>query len=114
MYITPLLGAYLADAVMGRFWVILVFSLIYFVVSGGEGGGCTLLRGVVNAAAAASCTWRLRTSMGRLWVILVFNLIYFVVSNETAGGGGGDTLCQTEAMSWGMWGNITVNQLLNS
>jgi dipeptide/tripeptide permease len=33
VYITPLLGAYLADAVMGRFWVILVFSLIYFVVS---------------------------------------------------------------------------------
>jgi dipeptide/tripeptide permease len=32
VYITPLLGAYLADAVMGRFWVILVFSLIYFVV----------------------------------------------------------------------------------
>lgn len=34
VYITPLLGAYLADAVMGRFWVILVFSLIYFVVRG--------------------------------------------------------------------------------
>jgi hypothetical protein len=42
VYITPLLGAYLADAVMGRFWVILVFSLIYFVVSllGRRGGDC--------------------------------------------------------------------------
>lgn len=33
VYLTPLLGAYLADALMGRFWVILVFSCIYFVVS---------------------------------------------------------------------------------
>lgn len=32
VYLTPLLGAYLADAVMGRFWVILVFSCIYFLV----------------------------------------------------------------------------------
>ncbi|WIA14658.1 hypothetical protein OEZ85_003160 [Tetradesmus obliquus] len=31
VYLTPLLGGYLADAVMGRFWVILVFSIIYFV-----------------------------------------------------------------------------------
>uniref|UniRef100_A0A383VGU9 Major facilitator superfamily (MFS) profile domain-containing protein n=1 Tax=Tetradesmus obliquus TaxID=3088 RepID=A0A383VGU9_TETOB len=30
VYLTPLIGAYLADAVMGRFWVILVFSIIYF------------------------------------------------------------------------------------
>lgn len=34
MYLMPLLGAYLADAVMGRFWVILVFSLLYFLVRG--------------------------------------------------------------------------------
>jgi dipeptide/tripeptide permease len=34
VYLTPLVGAYLADAVMGRFWVILVFSCIYFIVSG--------------------------------------------------------------------------------
>lgn len=33
VYLTPLLGAYLADAVMGRFWVILIFSIIYFLVS---------------------------------------------------------------------------------
>eukprot|EP00878_Enallax_costatus_P033583 GHUV01037113.1.p1 GENE.GHUV01037113.1~~GHUV01037113.1.p1 ORF type:complete len:159 (+),score=42.67 GHUV01037113.1:596-1072(+) len=32
-YLAPLLGAYLADAVMGRFWVILLFSSIYFIVS---------------------------------------------------------------------------------
>jgi dipeptide/tripeptide permease len=32
VYLTPLLGAYLADAVMGRFWVIFAFSLVYFVV----------------------------------------------------------------------------------
>eukprot|EP00878_Enallax_costatus_P032004 GHUV01035089.1.p1 GENE.GHUV01035089.1~~GHUV01035089.1.p1 ORF type:complete len:302 (+),score=57.47 GHUV01035089.1:596-1501(+) len=30
-YLAPLLGAYLADAVMGRFWVILLFSSIYFI-----------------------------------------------------------------------------------
>lgn len=35
VYLTPLIGAYLADAVMGRFWVILVFSIIYFIVSPG-------------------------------------------------------------------------------
>lgn len=31
VYLTPLVGAYLADAVMGRFWVILVFSIVYFL-----------------------------------------------------------------------------------
>jgi len=31
VYLTPLLGAYLADAYLGRFWVILIFSTIYFV-----------------------------------------------------------------------------------
>lgn len=30
-YLTPLIGAYLADAYLGRFAVILVFSLVYFV-----------------------------------------------------------------------------------
>ena len=35
MYLTPLLGAFLADAYMGRFWVILVFSIIvsFFLLS---------------------------------------------------------------------------------
>jgi hypothetical protein len=33
VYLTPLIGAYLADALIGRFWVILVFSCIYFLVS---------------------------------------------------------------------------------
>lgn len=33
VYLTPLVGAYMADAVMGRFWVILVFSVVYFIVS---------------------------------------------------------------------------------
>jgi peptide/histidine transporter 3/4 len=28
-YVTPLLGAFIADAYWGRYWVILVFSLIY-------------------------------------------------------------------------------------
>ncbi|KAI7845604.1 hypothetical protein COHA_000891 [Chlorella ohadii] len=28
-YVTPLLGAFLADAYMGRYWVILVFSVLY-------------------------------------------------------------------------------------
>eukprot|EP00879_Flechtneria_rotunda_P000926 GHRR01001055.1.p1 GENE.GHRR01001055.1~~GHRR01001055.1.p1 ORF type:complete len:523 (+),score=105.75 GHRR01001055.1:1216-2784(+) len=31
VYLTPLIGAYLADAVMGRFWVILVFSIVYML-----------------------------------------------------------------------------------
>lgn len=31
VYVTPLLGAYLADAMLGRFWVILIFSCVYFV-----------------------------------------------------------------------------------
>jgi hypothetical protein len=38
VYLTPLIGAYLADAVMGRFWVILVFSCVYFIVSGSSSG----------------------------------------------------------------------------
>ncbi|KAI8467277.1 MAG: POT family-domain-containing protein [Monoraphidium minutum] len=31
VYLTPLLGAYLADAYLGRFWVILLFSSLYLV-----------------------------------------------------------------------------------
>jgi peptide/histidine transporter 3/4 len=30
-YLTPLAGAYLADALLGRFWVILIFSAVYLV-----------------------------------------------------------------------------------
>lgn len=32
-YVTPLLGAFLADAYLGRFWTIAVFSIIYVFVS---------------------------------------------------------------------------------
>lgn len=32
-YLTPILGAWLADSAWGRFKTILVFSIIYFVVS---------------------------------------------------------------------------------
>lgn len=38
VYLTPLLGAFLADAYLGRFWVILIFSIIYFIVSTGAPG----------------------------------------------------------------------------
>ena len=31
-FIAPLLGAFLADAYWGRFWTILVFGCVYFVV----------------------------------------------------------------------------------
>jgi peptide/histidine transporter 3/4 len=36
VYLTPLVGAYFADAILGRFWVILVFSVIYFIVSSSQ------------------------------------------------------------------------------
>ena len=32
-FIAPLLGAFLADAFWGRFWTILIFGTVYFVVS---------------------------------------------------------------------------------
>lgn len=32
-YVTPLLGAFLADAYMGRYWTIATFSIIYVFVS---------------------------------------------------------------------------------
>ena len=32
-FIAPLLGAFLADAYWGRFWTILIFGFVYFVVS---------------------------------------------------------------------------------
>ena len=32
-YLTPILGAWLADSAWGRFKTILVFSIIYFIVS---------------------------------------------------------------------------------
>lgn len=50
VYLTPLLGGYLADAVMGRFWVILVFSIVYFVV--GYGGGTAPAAELAAALAA--------------------------------------------------------------
>jgi hypothetical protein len=37
-YVTPLIGAYLADASMGRFWVIITFSITYLIVSAGAAG----------------------------------------------------------------------------
>jgi dipeptide/tripeptide permease len=32
-YITPLIGAFLADAYLGRFWTIASFMVIYIIVS---------------------------------------------------------------------------------
>ena len=32
-YITPLIGAFLADAYWGRYWASFVFSFIYIIVS---------------------------------------------------------------------------------
>lgn len=32
-YITPLIGAFLADSYLGRYWTIAVFSIIYAIVS---------------------------------------------------------------------------------
>lgn len=32
-YITPLIGAFLADAYLGRYWTIAIFSIIYVFVS---------------------------------------------------------------------------------
>jgi len=32
-YITPLLGAFLADSYLGRYWTIAIFSIIYVLVS---------------------------------------------------------------------------------
>ena len=32
-YITPLIGAFLADAYMGRYWTIASFMIIYIIVS---------------------------------------------------------------------------------
>lgn len=32
-YITPLIGAFLADAYLGRYWTIAIFSIIYVIVS---------------------------------------------------------------------------------
>lgn len=32
-YITPLIGAFLADAYLGRYWTIAGFSIIYVIVS---------------------------------------------------------------------------------
>lgn len=32
-FLAPLLGAFLADAFWGRFWTILIFGVVYFVVS---------------------------------------------------------------------------------
>lgn len=32
-YLTPLLGAFLADSYLGRYWTIAIFSMIYVFVS---------------------------------------------------------------------------------
>lgn len=43
-YLTPLIGAVLADAYWGRYWTIAVFSTIYFIVSSGFLFFCLLLQ----------------------------------------------------------------------
>ena len=38
-YLAPLLGAWLADSLWGRYRTILVFSVVYFLVGWGPQGG---------------------------------------------------------------------------
>jgi len=42
-YITPLLGAFLADAYLGRYWTIASFSSIYVLVSSFEEKTCFIV-----------------------------------------------------------------------
>ena len=70
-YLTPILGAWLADSAWGRFKTILVFSIIYFLVCSPSCRGChapsTLSQGrlcsqwhasgSVALAAAGRCRW---------------------------------------------------------
>jgi hypothetical protein len=56
VYLTPLIGAYLADAVMGRFWVILVFSFIYFLVSASSSSTSSDSSVLAVAAAVAAAS----------------------------------------------------------
>ncbi|ERN11099.1 hypothetical protein AMTR_s00024p00148360 [Amborella trichopoda] len=49
-YLTPLLGAVLADAYWGRYWTIAVFSTIYFI-----GMGALTLSASVSAFKPPSC-----------------------------------------------------------
>lgn len=39
-YVTPIVGAWLADTYMGRFWTILSFCSVYLVVSKAHGMLC--------------------------------------------------------------------------
>ena len=43
-YITPLIGAFLADAYWGRYWASFVFSIIYIIVSDMHINSLTIFR----------------------------------------------------------------------
>jgi hypothetical protein len=38
VFLTPLLGAYVADAYLGRYWTFVIGSVVYFMVSARAGG----------------------------------------------------------------------------
>jgi dipeptide/tripeptide permease len=42
VFLTPLLGAYVADAYLGRYWTFVIGSVVYFMVSARAGGIITL------------------------------------------------------------------------
>lgn len=54
-YITPLIGAYLADSLWGRYKTILVFSSIYFLVSPRHYASCCVSMAPLPPRAC-SCT----------------------------------------------------------
>ncbi|KAJ8646895.1 hypothetical protein MRB53_008643 [Persea americana] len=53
-YITPLIGAVLADAYWGRYWTIAVFSTIYFI----KPGGSPITR-MCQVVVASLCKWNI-------------------------------------------------------
>ena len=58
-YITPLIGAFLADAYLGRYWTIASFSIIYVIVS-------SVLQEILYSVYSE--VYLARNHLGLLWI----------------------------------------------
>ncbi|KAJ3679711.1 hypothetical protein LUZ60_017722 [Juncus effusus] len=79
-YVTPIIGALLADAYWGRYWTIAVFSIIYFI-----GMGTLTLSAWLPAFSSAQCQNSTCTEDSNLAQYITFFLGLYLIALGTGG-----------------------------